>query len=182
MPRHNSGWSLLELLIAIVILLLLYTVGSAVISFAKSKAAFATCVSNLRSLHGGFSTYLQDHGMVWPQIPESVLDASEEDEEREWEWWYNTMKDYGVTKKTWLCPSDSDTEEARLDEAGHYAGSYVPSQFDETPNTAYRWAAQPWLIERGQFHGKDKGPNLILPDGSVQRGLSLPMDPPSGQK
>ena len=33
--------------------------------------------------------------------------------------------------------------------------------------------AQPWVIESGEFHGKGVGPNVLYPDGRIERGIPL---------
>jgi hypothetical protein len=42
---------------------------------------------------------------------------------------------------------------------------YISTNFDDQPNTPYRWRAQPWFAEKGAVHGE--GPLLIGSDGNV---------------
>lgn len=139
-------------------------------------------MSNLRSLHAGFSSYLQDHGFIWPQNPfVAGKDETTEDSE-EAQWWFERLKDYGPTRENWLCPSERG-KWAEVNDPDHFDSSYVPSSFDETPNIAYRWALQPWLIERGGFHDQGQA-NAIFPDGHINKksGPSLIDSIPSPTK
>ena len=172
-PRRRSpvGWTLIELLIVITLVAALATLSFPMFGYLKAKAQFAACVSHLRSMHAGFSSYLLDNDLIWPQMPPGLQGS--EGEEREWEWWFNTLKPYGVHKSLWLCPADTSSKEQTFREDQDHASSYIPTRFDDLPNTAYRWSNQPWLLERGTFHGKNKGPNMLMPDGTIRQGLSL---------
>lgn len=169
--RCAKAWTVLELIITIsvasVLLFLFFSLGSQFIA----RASDAGCKANLRTLHAGLSTYMQDHSLVWPQVPDSILDEESEESDKEAEWWFNLLKDYDVPKKTWICPGDNDRKKI-LESEDLHVSTYSITQFDDVPNTAYRWK-QPWAIEDGDMHGKGKGPNMIFPDGSIQKGMSL---------
>lgn len=165
----QQGFSLIEVLMVMVILALLFTISVPTYTWLRDRAAFAGCVSNLRILHVGFNNYMQEHDMIWPQLPGGP-DMQFGNEEAEWEWWYKTLKDYDVGITHWICPADKPTGNSGTDKnSDTYRSSYVPTAFDEFPNTAFKWK-QPWVIERGGFHYRDKGPNLLMPDGTVQQG------------
>lgn len=167
----SSGWTLLELMVVIVVLAALVLLSFSMGGQFRIRASDAGCKANLRTLHAGLSTYMTDHAMVWPQVPESVEDDEAEDSDKEAEWWYETLKDYDVPKKTWICPGDNDRAKVLASEDVHLS-TYSITQFDEVPNTAYRWK-QPWVIEDGDMHGRGRGPNMIFPDGSITKGMSL---------
>lgn len=164
------GYTLIEMLIVIAIVALLATISFPVFGQFRNMAGYAACISNLRIMHVGFNSYMQDHEMVWPQLP----DDGSEDEEQEWKWWYEKLKDYGVAKTNWVCPSDDTHRGVANDDSGEeiYSSSYVPTTFDDSPNTAFRWN-QPWVLERGGFHKKTQGPNMLMPDGTIQQGPSM---------
>jgi prepilin-type N-terminal cleavage/methylation domain-containing protein len=168
-----DAFSLLELLVSIAIISILLTLFFSLGSVFKVRASDAGCKSNLRVIHAGLSSHLQDHDMIWPQLPESLLNADEvdEDNDQESKWWYETLKNYDVPKKNWLCPGDNDRAKILASEDQHLS-SYSVTEFDDVPNSAYRWK-QPWVIEDGDMHGRGKGPNMIMPDGSIQKGMSL---------
>lgn len=170
-PRR-TGWTLIELLLVSIIAAVLATIGFPMFSYMKARAKLASCVSHLRALHTCFNTYMLDHDMVWPQPPEGVLESSG-DEQEEWEWWHKTLLPYGGTKAFWLCPADAESQDQMRNEKDDFAASYIPTQFDEVPNTAFKWSSQPWLIERGEMHGKGRGPNILMPDGTIRQGISF---------
>lgn len=156
------------MLLVVAIIALLATLTIPLFGVLRDKARAAVCMSNLRALHVSFNGYLQDHGNVWPQLPQGGF-GNEEDQ---WRWWLDTLKDYGSERKHWLCPSDEDGVKAQNDtKEDHFIGSYVVCQFDEFPETAFRWA-QPWIVERGG-HGANKEPNMLMPDGSIVQGFAF---------
>ncbi len=159
----------MELLLVVSIIAVLASFIYPAYNFFKRKAEDATCMGNLRSLHAGFSSYLHDHGFVWPQNPyiEAAQDSSSESDEAKW--WFEQLKPYGPTRETWLCPSER-SHWADDNDPDHYNSTYVPSSFDETPNIAYRWQLQPWVIERGGFHEKGQA-NAIFPDGHIGKRM-----------
>lgn len=179
MFRPNSkGWSLTELMVAIAIIALLVTLSFPAYSFIKGKLQFAACVQNLKSLHAGLSANLQDHAMVWPQYPQDIReDGGDEGEDKLSQWWFETLKPYGVTRQTWLCPADRDGREHDNENVEHLMVSYGVTLFDEMPNSAYRWL-QPWVVESGQNHGRTQGPNMIMPDGQVRQGQGFDFQAP----
>jgi prepilin-type N-terminal cleavage/methylation domain-containing protein len=173
----NRGWSLAEVLVVAAILGLFIALAFPGYRFIRAKMNFAVCVGNLKSIHAGLSVYLQDHAMVWPQYPHSLNEMDEDDEDRMSAWWYETLKPYGVPRKTWICPGDRDGQHFQETRPETFLASYGVTLFDETPNNAYRWF-QPWVVENGQNHGTTQGPNLIMPDGEVRQGVGISVAPP----
>jgi prepilin-type N-terminal cleavage/methylation domain-containing protein len=176
-PRSPRGFSLIELLIVVAVVAVLATIAFPIYGSLRAKAQQAACLSHLRIMHVGLATYMQDHENVWPQMPEYLAEGSSENDM--WEWWYFALKDYGVGPTHWVCPAEAyrPPEEKTKKPGDEYTSSYIPTYFDEAPNTAFRWAAQPWVIERGQLHGSKDGPNLLMMDGSIRQGPSM-MAPP----
>ncbi len=168
MRNFKSGFTIIEILIVLTIVTMITSLAFPLYNKLKAKAQSAACIGNLRVLHMGFSNYIQDHDMCWPQKP----DDSGGQEEDNWKWWNKTLRPYDVPKKSWVCPSDKDNNSDITSPDGGFIGSYIVTEFDEFPNTAYRWN-QPWLIERGENHGKLEGPGMAMPDGSIQHGIPL---------
>jgi type II secretory pathway pseudopilin PulG len=156
---------LLEIIVVLLIVLIL--AAFLLPNYPKIIGAVqkAVCVSNMRSIHVGLSSYLQDHRDVWPQGPAP-------EEERAWEnFWVTTLEQQGVAPRTWRCPAIS----ARISSGPatpdggrppEIAMHYAPTMFDATRGIARRWTTQPWLIERADVHGA--GPLICFPDGSVK--------------
>ena len=124
----------------------------------KEKAFSVICISKIKSIHSGLTASLSDNG-IWPQAPNLAPEALDE-------WWINTLKPYGVTQKTWICPTMKQLASANGDTTSALKSSYVIARFDDKPNSAYKYQTQPWLIEKADFHRN--GPNVCFPDGSVQ--------------
>ena len=170
---HPSGKSLLELLI--VIIALLATLAFPLFGLFKAKASYAGCINSMKSLHGGFALYLGDHQMIWPQVPDD-LEREGDHGDMVAKFWYDSLKEYGINKKTWLCPADERVKDI-LETDEHYESTYTVTEFDEQPNRAYQWVSQPWIIESAENHGKGVGPNVLFPDGRIERGIPLMTGP-----
>ncbi len=175
--RTHNGWSLTELLVVIAIIALLVTLSFPAYSFIKAKMNFAACVGNLKSLHGGLSVALQDNAMVWPQYPGDLESLGDDSQGKLGRFWYETLKPYGVPRKTWICPGDRDGRENDEGNDETFSPSYGVTLFDDTPSSAYHWF-QPWVIESNQNHGRNQGPNIIMPDGNVRQGVGIEVAPP----
>lgn len=161
------------MLIVIVIIALLAALAFPLANLFKAKAEYAGCVGNLKALHGGFSSYLADHNMIWPQVPEDMPRRGSEGSGLA-KFWYEQLRDHGVPKKTWLCPGDHDRKDI-IESETIFGSTYMVTKFDDQPNRAYQWAAQPWVVEKGDLHGTGKGPNVLFPDGHIERGIPLMM-------
>jgi len=156
----------MELLLVIAILAVMASMVYPMFGYFRRRAQDAICMTNLRSLHAALSSYMGDNGQVWPQYPNSGDGPNENTQAK---WWYETLKPYGPTRKTWLCPShpvDSATE----NDPQNYDFSYIPTNFSAEANIAYRWK-QPWVIEFGGYHDGNMA-NQVMPDGSLRKGLS----------
>jgi prepilin-type N-terminal cleavage/methylation domain-containing protein len=158
---QQSGFTILEVLAAAII------IGILTLLFFPNardwflRAGEAGCIANMRSITVGLHAYLHDHQNVWPQGPSL-------NEEAAWEaFWLEPLKPYGITEKTWQCPSFNSELASKgvpLDERPKV--HYVPTMFPPEPGIATRWATQPWLIERASVH--KHGPHICFPDGSVK--------------
>lgn len=167
----SRGFTLIELLLVVVIVAVLATLAFPLFGLFRERARDVSCIANLRLLYVGASSYLLDNDYVWPQMPTTV-DIST-DEEPMWKWWTETLIPYGVSKHHWICASEAASHKEKYSLTSDFYGSYIPTDFDPVPNTAFMWGTQPWFIERGQFHGPDHGPNIVMPDGTVRQGPSL---------
>jgi len=154
---HRSGFTLLELLVALGITFLLAGLIYLNAGSLVASAQQVICASRMRSLHSGLSLYMQDHKMIWPQGPEP----------RQAGWanfWITALAPYGIQEKTWTCPVIGKWTQGSNDP--ELSLHYVPTMFDATPNVANQWTRMPWLIEIGDAHGK--GPLMLFPDRSVK--------------
>lgn len=162
--RHR-GFSVTELLVTIGVVALLVSISVPLYETFQERARKARCISNLRNIHAGLLGYLTDKGH-WPQMEEDKYDFTEK---QFFEFWVDATEPYGCGEDAWACPSDRALDRLSPQKRKTYIGSYVTTRFDKKAQTPLRWN-QPWVIERGDFHGQ--GQHILLPDGSVQSALN----------
>lgn len=167
MGMRRSGqpgaYTLLELLVTVALVAILLTLIFPITDSIRKKAEKVKCMSHMRALHASLSAHLEDKGH-WPQVPRN---ADNWDESRFYRFWVTSLEPYGSSRDTWLCPSDKlifQVKKSELEKENRYFGSYVPTAFDDSPSSPLRWL-QPWLVERGDFHGE--GGHMLMPDGSI---------------
>jgi type II secretory pathway pseudopilin PulG len=157
-----GGFTIIEMFASLAILSLLISLAFISYQPAMNAAQSMLCISRMRSLHTGLSANLADSGS-WPQPPEALNEESLEN------WWINQLLPYGITPKTWLCPTakkifDNDPNSSTK-------SSYAVSRFDTSPRAPFKWALQPWMIEVVGVHSD--GPHVCFPDGSIKNLNSL---------
>ncbi|MCX8510995.1 MAG: prepilin-type N-terminal cleavage/methylation domain-containing protein, partial [Chthoniobacteraceae bacterium] len=166
------GFTLLELISAMVVLGILATLSFPLYSNIRAMMEGKQCETNLRGLGAGMSAFLADHS-GWPQIPpdnneaRKAAGASPQAQENSPAGkWIAALKDYGVPEQNWHCPTVSrQILTGAKPEASKYKRlDYVPTNFGLQENPR-QWPEHPWFIERGSYHGS--GPNLLLADGTV---------------
>jgi len=160
--HKKSAFSLVEILVVISLLALLFALLLGSSSTLFSQISRIRCTGNLRTLHGSFSAYTEEHKM-WPQIPE-FGDGKTEERARE-TWWIETMRPYGASEKTWRCPAfEKFLLEASPDDRPLI--HYTPTEFDAFYRRPFQWSTMPWIIENGNAHGG--GALMLFPDGSIR--------------
>jgi len=157
--RYAGAFTLFEVIIVLTVVMILAVLIVPQYGTFVARAQETACMANMRSIHLGLSSYLNDHGDVWPQgpLPDDGAALVYSD------FWINTLAPYGIGEKVWLCPTavslmKNSPQMPRI----HYS----PTLFDATPGIARRWATQPWLVEMGNMHGK--GAHICFPDGTVK--------------
>lgn len=168
----SCGFTLLEILIAIAIVGVLAVLITANYGRIAQSVAKARCMSNMRAIHVGLESYLQEH-RIWPQIPEDQdpFDPRVED------LWIRTLNPYIDRDDIWMCPV---LKAAGLE--GPHGNvlrmHYMPTRFDANPASPRRYSTQPWLVEMADAHGD--GALIAFPDGRIQSmGEVLRSLPPS---
>jgi prepilin-type N-terminal cleavage/methylation domain-containing protein len=160
--RHGTnGFTILEILAAVVILSTLVALFFAFGDRLTSRGELPRCMANMKSLQVSLSSYIQDKGH-WPQEPEDQLGNNENAYE---DWWINVLRPYGASESTWMCPTIKRLV-TNKNKDGRPKVHYTPTMFDRNPGTPYRWSTQPWLIEIGNMHGQ--GALICYPDGSIK--------------
>jgi prepilin-type N-terminal cleavage/methylation domain-containing protein len=150
-----DGFTLLELLAVIAVIAILALLFTPNMSGYLRRAGEVRCVANMRSITVALRGYLADNANVWPQGP------SQADEEPWEQFWVGALKAQGITASTWQCPTIRASSRGS-EKLIHYA----PTSFPPVPGFANRWSTHPWLIERGNAHGK--GALICFPDGSTK--------------
>ena len=113
-----------------------------------SKFEEPACISNLRGLHGAFSSWLADHENVWPQLPpDASVDSGSIGTVLEHEFWIKTFEPYGLTQKNWTCPTFRRLVKLKQTNLSNARIHYLPTLFDEVPGRAYRSPFFLWLME-----------------------------------
>jgi type II secretory pathway pseudopilin PulG len=153
----SPAYTFVELLVVFGIIALLSLISFYGYAKYKRHAEKSQCMSQMRTIHQGLANYVSDKGN-WPQPPMTPDEATEE---KWFGFWVATLEPYGVPAEAWICPTDK--VEAGEEIVGQ-RGSYVATVFDTGPWTPYRWN-QPWLMERGDMHGK--GAHIIFPRGEI---------------
>jgi hypothetical protein len=150
----------LELLVTVSIVLILLSLAVPISDSFRRAAKKAKCLSHMRTIHAGFAAHIEDKGR-WPQMEADEFDFTDDEFFR---FWIESLEPYGVAPEAWLCPSDRNPALSDKETAAEFYGSYIATRFDGSPATPFRWN-QPWLMERGDLHGK--GAHIMMPDGSI---------------
>lgn len=125
----RTGFTLIELLVVIGIIAILAALLFPVLTKAKEKARFASCVSNLKQIgvcislyrddwSGGYPLYLVDPGGTWPHARRTHLES------------------YARNKNIFVCPDDYTKGRISFDIGWDYF-----SNPDKLPVTSYAYHA-----------------------------------------
>lgn len=155
----NRAYTLIEILVVIVIISMLVSITIPSYQGYRRRAEKVVCMSQMRVIHVALDNYIADKNH-WPQIPEGIFYNNKENEF--WKWWILNLEPYGAGEQVWLCPSDKVVQNSKKE----YKGTYMPAKFDAHHFTPYRWAGQPWLMERGNLH--KQGSHIMMSDGSIR--------------
>lgn len=97
--KHTSGFTLLEILIVIAIVVLLAALLFPAFARAKEKAHMATCSSNLRQIYVGLNIYAADYNRYYPPPRSYELSTIDCD-------WMDALYPYIKSAKVFQCPSN----------------------------------------------------------------------------
>lgn len=160
--RGDAAFTVLELVIALLIVAILSTLLLPVYAHLRERGQRVECVANLRNLYIGADLFLQRNGS-WPQIRRTNSETGTEEFANAW---IAALTPFGLSRRSWICPTIqgllhnpdyAQPRQARLD--------YIPMNFDANALTPHKWPRQPWFIETGDVHGN--GNLIIFTDGSI---------------
>ena len=162
---RSGGFTLLELLTVITIILILAMMLLPAVDGIRSRAERVACTANLHSLFIAANAYVQQNG-YWPQIPGALVKTDSTDHAYSTAW-INALTPFNITKKVWVCPTVQRLMgNPDLEQLTNQRIDYLATPFDPKPQTPYKWSLQPWFVERGAMHGT--GNLMIFGDGSVK--------------
>ena len=167
--RGRAGFTLLELMTTLLVVLILVLMISAAVSRFQATMQKTQCMANLRSLHVGAEMYVQEH-KSWPQIDAKLIKDNRKEYAKQW---IAALSPYGLSEKNWHCPTmqalfdkspkKEDRTTTRID--------YISTPFDSKQVTPHQWSKQPWFVEWGDMHGN--GNLMIFSDGSIQEMIEF---------
>lgn len=155
-----SGFTLLEILSVIIIVVILATMLIPITTTFRARAQKAACTMNLRNLYVAASGYLEQQGH-WPQIPtKNMKDPSYTQA------WVEALQPFGIGRENWICPTiQSQMKSPDFTKRENYRLDYIPMPFDDRPTSPRKYPTHPWFVERGDVHGD--GNLLIFTNGEV---------------
>lgn len=173
--RDHGGFTLLELMTVMVVIAILITMLLPAAERLKGRAERMNCASNLGALYIAASAYIQDHGH-WPQVPSSLIRGSPRLYANTW---IEKFAPYKISRVNWICPTIQRVSgEPDYRVSKNHRIDYLATPFDDHYSTPYRWATQPWFVERGNVHGR--GNQLIYSSGKVESLLDVQQSIGSG--
>ena len=161
-PRFSqrAGFTVMELATVIVVLSILLVLFLPAIGLYRGRSERLNCTTNLRSLYVAASQYTTDN-LHWPQI------ATHREHRPQAEAWHATLRPYGLDWINWACPTvQRQAGNPDFKDPKNHRVDYFATPFDDKPRTPWRWATQPWFIERGDVHGR--GNLMVFRDGSIE--------------
>lgn len=158
----TAGFTLLELMTCIMIIVILSTMFIGGFQKMRSRAETTSCEQNLRSLYVSASAFIQDQGH-WPQVDPALLQGDESSYARAW---VQTLSPYGIARESWLCPTvQRQLGNPNVDRPKNERIDYIATPFGPEPRAPYQWQMQPWFLERTGGH--EGGNRIVFPDGKV---------------
>jgi prepilin-type N-terminal cleavage/methylation domain-containing protein len=159
-PRENRGFTLLEMMTVLVIILILAVLFLPVFGKYQDNARRAVCVARLKGLYVATTGFLGNNEGKWPRIIPNMSDDVAFAKQ-----WYEVLSPHGLGWQDLVCPSvqrrlgNPNVSDPRL-----HRMDYISTFFDARPGTPTKWANQPWFLERQDMHG---GQLVILASGAV---------------
>lgn len=156
--------TLLEVLVAIVIIGILASMLLPVYSSYTARMEEARCLNNLRGLYVAASGYLQANDS-WPQIPVQLL---VEDSKTYARLWVTALSPFGAPLKTWICPTMQRSLGTSMDDLAkdeNYRIDFIATPFSDDPISPRATPTHPWFIEKTGLHSR--GNLVILTNGTT---------------
>lgn len=173
--KQLPGFTLTELLVAIVILATLAGISYPLLRKGLREAQRSACLGNLRQIAIGLEAYLQDHGQRMPDLKVSRDDRSDNKPVLE-----TVLSEYLTNPEVFHCPTDrvefaktgssygwntivSDRRLSRLEFFGIEETEEIPLVYDK----------ENWHEGTG---GRDNGTNILYADWTASKEIEFSVD------
>lgn len=163
----RRGFSLLEMLVAVAIILVLAALTVPAVGLMTSRAHSAKCVANLRGLGIGLNGYLADNNMVLPPLVAARSNVTENVKAID-----NTLNGYVDDMRIFTCPADPGI--ATTTGTSYYWNSALSGQSLASLNF-FVWTQAtliPVLVDKEGWHRHTQNKvNHLFADGHVENQL-----------
>jgi prepilin-type N-terminal cleavage/methylation domain-containing protein len=159
-PRCRRGFTLLEMMTVLVIVLILAVLLIPAMGKYQEKARRAVCVARLKGLYVATTGFLGSNEGRWPRIVPTMSDEVKYSQQ-----WYEVVSQHGLGWHDLVCPSvQLKLGNPNVNDSKLHRMDYVSMFFDDRPGTPTKWPNMPWFLERQDMHG---GQLVILASGTV---------------
>lgn len=172
---RTVGYTMVEVLVVVAILGLLVGVAVPMSLRMKANAQSTNCVSNLRNIGIGLSTYFLDHGTTFPVLVSARESKSEDEPSID-----QVLLPYVIDEFTFRCPAD---HEGLFEETGtsYFWNSLVNGQkFGNMDLLGLidKPGGIPIVSDKENFHEDvGDGVNILYADGHVKREIQFSVEP-----
>lgn len=165
----RRGFTMVELLVVVGILVLLAAISVPIVSGAIRSGQKAGCLSKLREIGVGLESYLGDHNDRFPDIEMGTFDPSGEVPTLE-----GVLAAYLPDPDVFRCPADDELHQAtgssyfwNSTQSGRHR---LQTSFLGTEN---RPELVPLVLDKEAFHGEVNGTNILFADYSISNRVSF---------
>ena len=163
----RAAFTLLEIVTVVLIVAILAVLTMQIYATILPRADRVRCTGNLRNLHIAANLYVQEH-RTWPQIAVK----KDQDQTQYATAWIAALRPYGTTPQTWACPTTQRrSQNPDLEQPENARIDYLPNPFPRGQQMPFKWAKQPWFVERFDEHLN--GNLVMFPDGHVSSANEL---------
>lgn len=169
----QKGFTLAEVLVTIVILIVLLSIAFPTYSFIIRRAHGLDCQAHLRQLGTGLNSYLTDHQMTMPRLRAARSDRTDDDQ-HDLVTIDVALADYVDHTESFKCPSDE--EHFRQSGTSYYWNSILNGQ--SAMNLKFLIIEDevgiPVFADKEAFHkGFGDAVNILYADGRVEKDLKF---------
>lgn len=172
-PRDPRGFSLTEVIIAVLIVATLAGISYPLIRSGVRSSHKAGCLSNLRQIGLGLESYLQDHNQRMPEIEAGRRSRSEDIPVLE-----TVLADYLDSEEVFRCPADPDQFEAS---GSSYLWNHTQSGLRRTQLSFFGTddaSRIPLVIDKEAWHpGSNNGSNFLYANMTAANRVAFAVSP-----